>query len=174
MTITAAGIRQDELVDFLVLCRAKFLVLLAKLDLDGTVNSTDYLATYTFAMPAGIQTDGPRAYNQGSLVSFLNTFITNFNLMLAHLDADSGVSGTNFASLWAITDTVGADNADSILDNGLDLGALVNLLDAIVAKMAGLNAKLDLDGGVADTNYATLCNITGTVDSTGTKARPRY
>ncbi|TXH51257.1 MAG: hypothetical protein E6Q97_18820 [Desulfurellales bacterium] len=46
----------------------------------------------------------------------------------------------------------------------VDLGALVSLL---VTNYNGVLAKLDADGTVTDTNYASLWNVSDTVDSTG-------
>ena len=48
--------------------------------------------------------------------------------------------------------------------NGISQGDLVTLLNDIVAAIAGINAKLDADGGVTDTTYASLWDITDTID----------
>jgi hypothetical protein len=165
--IFAQGIKQGDLVDLLVSIRTKWNTLLTKLDADNTVGDTDYNSTRALSMPAGIQTGHPKAIrDQGQIVTYLNDFITAFDAVLAKLDLDSGVSGTNYVSLLSITDIVGAE-IDPIKNAGLYDGAVVKLLDTIIAGIAALNAKLDLDGGVADTNYAALCNVTDNVDSTG-------
>lgn len=75
------------------------------------------------------------------------------------------ISGTNFASLWNITDDVqGAASLEVVTDvvksNGLNEGDLVQRLRTFITNHNAVNAKLDLDGGVADTNYAALTNIT--------------
>lgn len=49
--------------------------------------------------------------------------------------------------------------------NGMNQGDLVAMLDSIVAAIAGINAKLDADTGVEDTDYASTWNITDTIDS---------
>ena len=49
--------------------------------------------------------------------------------------------------------------------NGVNQGDLVTMLDNIVAAIAGINAKLDADTGVEDTNYASTWDITDTIDS---------
>lgn len=53
----------------------------------------------------------------------------------AKLDADAGVTDTNYASLWNPT---------------------VETQVALRAAIVGIVAKLDADGGVTDTNYAAL------------------
>lgn len=165
--IFAQGIKQGDLVDLLVSIKTKWNAILTKLDADGTVSDTDYNSTRALTMPDGIQTGHPKAIrDQGQVVTFLNNFIVAFNAVLTKLDADGGVSGTNFNALLAITDIVGAE-IDPIKNAGLYDGAVVKLLDTIIAGIAALNAKLDLDGGVADTNYASLQNVTDNVDSTG-------
>jgi len=49
--------------------------------------------------------------------------------------------------------------------NGVNQGDLVSKLDAIVAAIAGINAKLDADTGVADTDYAATWDVSDTIDS---------
>lgn len=49
--------------------------------------------------------------------------------------------------------------------NGINQEDLVALLDDIIATIAGINAKLDADTGVEDTDYAATWDITDTVDS---------
>lgn len=93
---------QGQIYNYLILVRVEFNALLAKLDLDGTVNQTDFVSTY--AMPS--LKIRPAGMDQGQIINICNSYLTKFNLMLAHLDTDSGVSGTNYASLWAISDTV--------------------------------------------------------------------
>lgn len=172
--ILSNGIHQGDLVDLLASIRLKFATLLAKLDADSTVGSTDYVATYAVAMASGIQTSRPKCIrDQGQVVTFLNNIITQFNLMLTHLDADAGVSGTNFHSLWVITDAIGNPKIDGIVNDGIYQENLIKQLNNIIAAFAGVNAKLDLDGGVADTNYASLCNVTDNVIEAGSRLRPR-
>jgi len=57
--------------------------------------------------------------------------------ILAKLDADAGVTDTNFAALW---NPASSD------------------LTVLAASIRGMNAKLDADAGVTDTNYAALWN----------------
>ena len=100
---------QGELINYLQLFITQWAVLTAKLDLDGTVNDTDYASLWNITdVIDGQASDGIQQAGlyQGSLVRLLNTIITNFNGLLTKLDNDTGVSGTNFNSLWAITDEV--------------------------------------------------------------------
>lgn len=101
-----------------------------------------------------------------SLVALANALKTDHNDVLAKLDADGGVSGTDYASLR----TVAAADADEVNattgqgasffhgDDGvkvrLVLQAIRTLANEIKTDHNALLAKLDLDGGVADTDYA--------------------
>lgn len=171
ITIRSNGLNQYDLVDLIVSIKTKFNALLAKLDADATVNDTTYASLWALTIPAGIQTTGAKAILcQKDISDFMQDFVTKFAGVTAKLDADSGVSGTNFGSLWNPVDYIGAER-DAIRGRALHQGPLVNQLDYYIARLAGLNAKLDLDGGVADTNYAATCNVTDSVDSSMTSAR---
>lgn len=171
------GINQPDLVDLLALIRTNIIGIQTKLDSDATVSDTDYhtaAGTTPAAVPSGIQTTGPKCIrSQGDVVSMLDDLVTKWNATLTKLDADGGVTGTNFNSLWAVTDVIGSSFRDGIFDAGVYQSCLVNVLNSLVTSIAGVNAKLDLDGGVADTNYAALWNVTDTVIETGTSARVR-
>lgn len=69
------------------------------------------------------------------------------------------VSDADFNSTLAITDNVNNLAADPIKNNGVFQGAVVTLLGTIRTKVNSLNAKLDADGGVTDTNYASTWNL---------------
>lgn len=163
--IFAQGVKQGDLVDLLVSIRTKWNGLLTKLDGDAT--DTNYNALHAIAMPGGIQTGHPKAIrDQGEIVTFLNSFITAYNLVLTKLDSDGGVGDTNYSATLALADTVGAE-IDPIKNAGVYDGAVIKLLDTILAKIASLTAKLDADATVTDTDYAALHNVTDNVDSTG-------
>lgn len=59
--------------------------------------------------------------------------------------------------------------AEVIRGTGINQSDLISLLTLIRTNFLGLTAKLDLDGGVADTNYAALENFSAAtgVDATG-------
>ncbi len=97
--------------------------ILAKLDADGGVTATDYLAT---CAPAG---------------ATLAQLETSMELLTAKLDAGAGVTDTNFAALWNITTGVTPTAA------------------LLKASINGINAKLDADAGVTDTDYAATWNV---------------
>lgn len=108
-----------------------------------------------------IETVGGKGMFMGDLISLLQTIRTKFVGVTAKLDLDSGVTGTNFASLWNFA----APDPNQLQVLGMrDQGVLLDYLKTIRASYAGLLAKLDLDGGVADTDYASLNGITAVVD----------
>lgn len=169
------GINQADLVDLLVLIRTNIIGIQTKLDADGGVADTDYhtaTTTAPAAINAGIQTSRPKAiHNQGLLVDLLNDMLTKWNATLSKLDLDGTVNGTNFNSLWKVTDVVGNSAIDAIFNSGIYQGAVVRLLNTFIASIAGVNAKLDLDSGVSGTNYASLWNVSDTVVEQGTYSR---
>lgn len=95
----------------------------------------------------------------------------------AKLDADGGVTGTNYAALWnpasadpvvlaasirGITAKLDADAGVT----GTNYAALWNpanaTLSTLRASIAGINAKLDADGGVTDVDYASTWDVAAT------------
>ena len=69
------------------------------------------------------------------------------------------VTDTDFNSTLAITDNVNNIAADPITNTGVYQGDVVTLLTTIRTQINALNAKLDADGGVTDTNYAETWNL---------------
>lgn len=69
------------------------------------------------------------------------------------------VSSTDYNATLAITDNVNNIAADPIKNNGVFQGAVVTLLGTIRTQINALNAKLDGDGGVTDTNYAATWDL---------------
>lgn len=103
-----------------------------------------------------------RGYNTADLISLLTLIRTNFVGVTAKLDADSGVSGTDYGSLWNFALP---DSAQLQLLGIRDQGVLLNYLKTIRTGLAGVLAKLDLDAGVADTDYASTLGISAVIDS---------
>lgn len=105
--IGAVGIfSQGAVLDYLKTVRTKFNATLTKLDADGTVNNTNYNSLHAMAAVIDDLTTGSllqAGVYEGALVKWLSNYITSWNAALTKLDADSGVSGTNFNSLWAIS-----------------------------------------------------------------------
>ena len=72
------------------------------------------------------------------------------------------VSDINYNSLIALTDVVnnGKTAATAVDNTGASQGAIIAVVTLIIAGMAALNAKLDAEGGVNGTGYATGYNLT--------------
>jgi hypothetical protein len=108
--IDATGIfHQGSVLDYLKTVRTSFNALLTKLDADGTVNDTDYNSGKAMTdlidnLANGSLTQAGKY--EGALVKWLDTYIGKWNATLTKLDSDSGVSGTNFNSLWSISTTL--------------------------------------------------------------------
>jgi len=95
---------QGAVLDYLKTVRTKFNAMMVKLDADCT--QTDFDATYSIAslidnLELGSLTQA--GVYEGALVKWLNTYVTNWNLMLTHLDGDGSVADTNYNSTWAIS-----------------------------------------------------------------------
>lgn len=149
--ITATGMWQKDLVACLTEIEANFNGILTHLDADSGVTDTDYNSTYAVDLDDTVV--GSLGMSQNAIVSFLDSFVTNFNATLTKLDNDGGVTGTNYNSLWAITDvvnsgtnfTIAANKNDAVDNTGMNQGALYDLLNTVVTNVNGLNAKLDSD-----------------------------
>jgi hypothetical protein len=102
---------------------------------------------------------------QGAVVTLLGTILTKVNALNAKLDLDGGVTDTNYAATWNLA----ALDANQISQGGLNQPALYTRLALIVTNWTGILAKLDADGGVADTDYGTLGSVAlgATVKGTG-------
>ncbi|MBI4396132.1 MAG: hypothetical protein HY548_03485 [Elusimicrobia bacterium] len=163
-TISGNGMSQEDLVNFLQFINTNLTGVLAKLDAES-LSDSDYESTLAIAFPSTEITENGIT-SQGSVLSFLNNWVTNFNALNAKLDADGTVNSTNYASANNITDVIESATAGNLKNIGIFQGNLVNLLQTIVTKFNATNAKLDLDSGVSGTNYASLWNITDTIDNT--------
>lgn len=168
-TIYGNGVNLEDLVDLLAAFKAKTDGLLAKLDLDGTLTDTDYASLHALTIPSGISTSAPKGIaDQGVLLTFLQTYLTNWAALLAKLDADLG--DTDYVTDHAVPDTIQNQGTGTLEPAGVYQGAVVNLLKAIITKFNALLAALDDDDGVADTNYEALWALTDNVDASGTAA----
>lgn len=97
---------QGAVLDYLKTVRTNFNALLVKLDADGTVNDTNFNSLWAMSALIDSLTLGSltqAGVYEGALVKWLATYTTNWNAVLTKLDADSGVSGTDFNSLWSIS-----------------------------------------------------------------------
>lgn len=105
-----------------------------------------------------------RGFDKADVIALLTLIRTNFLGVTAKLDADSGVSSTNYGS----TQNFGLPDVNQLtLFGWRDEGVLLNYLKTIRAGYAGVLAKLDVDAGVADTNYAALNGIADVIDLVG-------
>jgi len=122
-TTYAKDVRPDGIFisDIVSLCkqlRANFNSVMDKLAADGTVNGTTIFTGLKFAT-SGYVIDNynsgimPLGLHQGDFVDFLNIMVDKFDAALVLLDADSGVSGTDFSSLLALTDVVRGTSSSS-------------------------------------------------------------
>ena len=87
----------------------------------------------------------------------------------AQLDADAGVTDTDYAATWDVTLTL--DEADQVEARNpvaplliagvsvLQADTILTDLTAVKAAIAGINAKLDADAGVTDTDYASTWDM---------------
>lgn len=159
--LTRLGIDQYDLVTLLRLIKTNFNALLAKLDADGGVADTNYAALWALTLPgANIEATGTGIGN-ADVIDFLAQAYTNYNGVIAKLNADGGVTDTNYAVL---TSLVGEKLA---IFAGINQTDLITALQTFITGIATLTAKLDADGGVTDTNYAATCNVADTVDDSG-------
>lgn len=105
--VDATGIfHQGSVLDYLKTVRTKFNAVLTKLDADATVNDTDYSSGKAMTDIIDNLANGSLTQNgqyEGALVKWFSTYIAKWNATLTKLDSDSGVTGTNFNSLWAIS-----------------------------------------------------------------------
>jgi len=164
--IEGQGINQDDLVTFLTLMNTNLTGLLAKLDDDTGVEDTDYESTYAITFPSTtISAGGIRS--QGDILTFLNSWVTNYNATLAKLDADTGVADEDYVTNAAITDVIDNVAAGNLYQTGMNQSQLVNLLQTCITRFAIATAQLDNDDTVQDGNYGTLWNITDTIINTG-------
>jgi hypothetical protein len=128
------------------------------------VAGTDYASLWNLTALAtrGINAHG---MHQRDLIATLAQIETNFNAILTKLDADGGVTDTNYNATYAV------DLDNTVVGSlGLSQNAIVSFLDSFVAKFNSTLTKLDSDGGVQDTDYAATLAITDVVNA-GTKDR---
>lgn len=169
--VHGTGWHQGDLIDLLALYATRWNGMATKLDNDAGVTDANYNALWALVIPTTIQTVDPKCiFSNGALATFAGLLIANMTGLNAKLDADAGVTDTNYGALWNLASVVGAE-IDSIKQNGLYNGSLVRLLDNWRLSMNGILAKLDADAGVTDTTYTSLWSITDQVDENGTVAR---
>lgn len=119
--------------------------LLVKVKADGA-NSTysTYACTVLSSQGNGISATG---MHQKDLIDCLYALETNFNAVLALLDADTQVTKTNYATTVNALGTAAALNLNDTVRGsyGLSQDNIVSFLDDLVTKFNGLVAHLDTD-----------------------------
>lgn len=172
--LLANGINQVDLVNLINTIKTKWNAVMLKLDNDATLDVDTYVSGNALSIPNGIQISGVKAIrDQGAIVTFLNDAITQFNLVMAKLDADDlGGMDNDYASTLGITDVVGNSKIDGIIPAGIYQGSLIKVLNNWITNFNLLLAKLDADP-LAASDYVATNAITDTVVEEGSKARPR-
>jgi hypothetical protein len=186
--IKPTGLSQHHLVDLLYMIVKSIYTICAKLDADGGVPATDYLANVYTAIFNGEIIDSrgnqlinrvstrmtfysvtPTGVTPAAVLELLYQIFDMMETLTEQLDGDS-LTGTDFEALcytalylWKVT-----NQENNTLGNGvvywfnpggeLNQRELVDCLAAIVNSIDVLTQKLDADGTVTDTNYEALCD----------------
>lgn len=110
----------------------------------------------------------PNGINQGDLVNLLYSYLASFYGVCVKLDADTGVTDTNYTALCytALFTTVtvrnkngseiGLNRVYEISPNGVSDAPLIELMYQISNAMEVLTTKLDAEG-LTDSDYESLC-----------------
>ncbi|RKY34224.1 MAG: hypothetical protein DRP78_06880 [Candidatus Omnitrophota bacterium] len=111
----------------------------AKLDADAGVTDTDYAANCDLSTLAS-RVMSANGIHQSDLAACLAEIETNFEILTAQLDADAGVTDTDYAA------SLDFDmNTAKIKANGIDQGSVVSYLQTVITAINGLLTKLDAD-----------------------------
>ena len=169
--ICGRGINYSDLITLVGLIITKFNATLVKLDADSLTLS-DYNSTYSFT--ASTYTAPNAVHDQGQILTFFAALATNFNAVLARLDANGSGVGTNYVSLWGMGNYISNPLLGSMEPTGIYEGSLIKWLSDYLTKWNGVLAKLDADGGIAATDYVSGQGITAAtyIDATGCSHRP--
>jgi hypothetical protein len=97
---------------------------------------------------------------QKDLVAELTEFETNLNAVLTKLDADAGVTDTDYNSTYAV------DLDNTVVGSlGLDQDKLVTFLQELVTNFNLILTKLDSDGGTSDSDYNATLALTDIINA---------
>jgi len=127
------------------------------------VTDTDYSATLalTDVFDSSVAQDSggvtQNGVPQGNLVTAMSNYVTNLNATNAKLDADTGVTDVNYATLCNLS-SIGSAGYN-IYQNGVRQDLLVTFLTAIETQFEVLTAKLDADTGTSDSDYASTLDF---------------
>lgn len=138
------GMSQGALYTLMNTIITNWNTLMAKLETDGANSSytPEYLLT-TMAS-RGLSATG---MNQSDLVAALYQMETNFNAVVAALDADTQVTKTDYSTIAAAAGSGAALNLNDTVygSKGLSQDIIVSFLDDLVAKINAVLANLDID-----------------------------
>ncbi len=143
-SIKGTGIGQRTLVKLLDDYITNFNAMLTKLDSDGGVTDTNYNSTLAITDNVNNIAADPiknTGVFQGAVVTLFGTIRTKFNALLTKLDADGGVTDTDYSSLWALA----AIDANQISQGGVNQGAFYTRLNLIKTNFNAVLTKLDAD-----------------------------
>lgn len=143
-SVKGTGLGQRTHVQFLKDLVANFNLMLTKLDSDAGVTDTDYRATWGLSDSidtlAGDQVKGNGVFMSGLSLIRVH-FRTGFNGALAKLDADAGVTDTNYNALYNIV----AVDDNQLSSRSANQGYLFNRIDLFRTNLNALLTKLDAD-----------------------------
>ncbi len=100
-----------------------------------------------------------KGIDKGDLNTALREIRTDWNAVLAKLDADTGVTATDYVSTCTIS---AITNIDTFV--GAEQGDVVQRLQDAITSIAAVNAKLDTDG-LQKSDYASKYDVTDNVNS---------
>ena len=184
--IRPTGMNQKELVDLLYMILNSIKGICTKLDADGGVPLTTYLANcYTAIFNCAILTStgdyltntvstklryfqsiGPQGIKDAALVEILYQILDSLETLTEQLDTDT-LTGSNFEALCytALISHKVKNQVGSIVGVGsytfnpngvMNQRQLIDLLYEVLNCLKTLTEKLDLDGTVTDINYEAL------------------
>jgi len=140
------GYNQGALYDLLNSLVTNFNALLVKLEADGV--TSDYTPTYACTALAsqgrGISANGMW---QIDVVNALKELETNFNAVIALLDADDTVTLTTYVAVATAAGSGAVLDLDdtTAASAGISQEIIVSFLDDLVAKFNAILANLDID-----------------------------
>lgn len=146
VAVDNTGMNQGALYDLLNTIVTNWNAMLTKLEADGA--NSDYTPTYACTALAsqghGISANG---MHQADLVAALTELETNFNAVLALLDADTQVTLTTYTAVALAAGSGNTLNLDDTVvgSKGMSQGAIVSFLDDFVAKFNAILGNLDID-----------------------------
>lgn len=163
--MTSTGINQPDLITLGGSIITKYGTLLANIDAD--TGDTTYATTYALDT-SGMSATAPIGIDNSMLYNFMLDYQTNWNALLAALDADDGIADVNYVTLCGLGTLVGNATCveHHINPNGINQGAMLYWLNLVITQMAVLTAKLTADASTHDNTYGADSDKTDVIDAT--------